>query len=251
MAPAHPCVSDSASVTLLRQRSASGRAGYPLVRTPILCRSTLVAVTQRAFSLPQWLQRLELPPANWRALLLHALSTLLGDLADALGSSTLSPLWLALPRTRNSLPWSADDARPMRAAWVSACGTVPARRLVSFLSSWRAKNGLSSSTRMQAVREKSKRFWDARAGAALPAYYEGFVGRTGVMEAAQAVGDAHQVQVRLAPSGGGESMVFLHESSSVMGALLEMRQRNTSYVLVAGDPIEAYRRARATAAAGE
>ncbi|KAK4536285.1 hypothetical protein CDCA_CDCA08G2310 [Cyanidium caldarium] len=139
----------------------------------------------------------------------------------------------------------------MRAAWVSACGTVPARRLVSFLSSWRATNGLSSSTRMQAVREKSKRFWDARAGAALPAYYEGFVSRTGVMEAAQPVGDAHQVQVRLAPSGGGESMVFLHESSSVMGALLEMRQRNTSYVLVAGDPIEAYRRARATTAAGE
>jgi CBS domain-containing protein len=90
----------------------------------------------------------------------------------------------------------------------------------------------------QTVRlEQTAPFWEAPVGKALPAYREAFLPRTASAKRAEPTRtEAAPVRVELARHGAGDSLLFLHEASSVRGALEEMVQRNAAFVLVVGDP---------------
>ncbi|KAK4530128.1 hypothetical protein CCYA_CCYA03G0985 [Cyanidiococcus yangmingshanensis] len=94
------------------------------------------------------------------------------------------------------------------------------------------------SSSAHAVRsEQTAPFWEAPVGKALPTYQEAFLPRTASAKRAEVTRtEAAPVRVEIAPSGAGDSLLFLHEASSVRGALDEMVQRNAAFVLVVGDP---------------
>ncbi|BAM82100.1 hypothetical protein CYME_CMQ203C [Cyanidioschyzon merolae strain 10D] len=110
--------------------------------------------------------------------------------------------------------------------------------VLRFLPKHKGNLGRCMSVRASVLRsEHTAPFWEAPLSRALPLYQEGFLPRTAsVSQAEPTRTETAPVRFQMAPSGAGDSLVFLHETSSVRGALEEMVHRNTAFVLVVGDP---------------
>lgn len=93
-----------------------------------------------------------------------------------------------------------------------------------------------------ATPEKTAPFWQASVGKALPDYQDAFLTRVadrGTTVAAETMSTSTADSVTARIASRGDAMVFLHEQSSVHGALEEMVRRGASFLFVVGDPIQA------------